>query len=87
MPRVTILVPENHVYIDGVSRTVDCAGIADSEAPGVSVHAVHWNGATGWIEYVNDPFDTVHHVHNRRIADISQFQKFVDAGNAATPHR
>jgi len=82
MQRITILPPENHVYIDGVCRSVDCAGIADVEAPDLAVHAVQWNGVKGWIEYVNDPFDTNNRTPNRPIADISQFQKFVDAWKA-----
>jgi hypothetical protein len=85
MQRITILPPENHVYIDGVSRTVDCAGISDSAAPSLTVHAVQWNGTKGWIEYVNDPFDATTHVANRRITDISQFQRFVGAWHAANP--
>jgi hypothetical protein len=32
----------------------------------------------GWIEYVNDPFDTASHIPNRRITDLKQFQKYVD---------
>ena len=83
MTRITILPPENHVYIDGACRSVDCTGISDSDAPSLMVHAVQWNGAKGWIEYVNDHFEPSAHVPNRPISDISQFQKFVDAWNAA----
>jgi hypothetical protein len=85
MLRITILPAEKHVYIEGVCRAVDCAGISDSAAPALTVHAVQWNGAAGWIEYANDPFDPVSHVQNRAIEDISQFQRFVDAWHAASP--
>lgn len=83
MQTVTILPSENHVYVNGVSRAVNCAGISDSAAPGLTVHAVQWNGVKGWIEYVNDHFEPSAHATNRPITDISQFQKFVDAWNAA----
>ena len=52
--KLTIIPSDNTVYIDGMALRVDCSSVADSGAPGVAVHAVQWNGSTGWIEYVGD---------------------------------
>jgi hypothetical protein len=72
--KLTIIPSDNMVYIDGTALRVDCSSVADSGAPGVAVHAVQWNGSTGWIEYVGDDRPP-----NRTITDIAQFQSVVDA--------
>ena len=87
MTIVSIHAAAGHVYKDGVHCHVDCSGIRDGENPSLKVHAVHWNGSAGWIEYVNDLFDTTNHAPNRPIKDVAQFQNFIDAWkapNAAT---
>ncbi len=50
--RVTIIPCDHMVYVDGTALSVDCSAVADNAAPGAAVHAVQWNGSTGWIEYV-----------------------------------
>jgi hypothetical protein len=43
--RVSIVVDDGLVYVDGVARRVD---VSDLELP---VRAVHWNGDTGHLEF------------------------------------
>jgi hypothetical protein len=72
--KLTIIPSDNMVHIDGTALPVDCAAVADSQAPGAEVHAVQWNGTAGWIEYGGDDRPP-----NRTITDIAQFQSVVDA--------
>ena len=83
MPTVTIT--PYTVYLDGIPMTVDGSDLFDSAAPNAAVNAVQWNGSTGWIEYVNDPFDPdpSHFKPNRHIMDFAQFQKYVAAWHEA----
>ena len=82
MPVISIHAGAGHVYRDGVHCNVDCTGLKDDENPSRQVHAVHWNGSVGWIEYVNDPFDPQTNIPNRTITDVSQFQNFIDVWKA-----
>lgn len=42
--RVSIIVPDNMVVIDGKPHEVDCSGL-------VGIHAVQWQGERGHVEY------------------------------------
>jgi hypothetical protein len=72
--KLTIIPSDNMVYVDGTALPVDCASVADSQAPAAEVHAVQWNGTAGWIEYAGDDRPP-----NRTIAEITQFQPLIDA--------
>lgn len=44
MSRITIVVPDNLVIVDGVSHAIDCSSLA-------GVHALQWYGTHGDVEY------------------------------------
>jgi hypothetical protein len=48
--RVTIIVEENRVNVEGQSETVDCSSLMAED-----VHAVQWYGTSGEVEYFNAP--------------------------------
>jgi hypothetical protein len=70
--RVTIIVEENRVNVEGQSETVDCSSLAD-------VHVVQWYGSFGEIEYFNAPGGAGVLKDNEHITDFTTYQKFVDA--------
>lgn len=43
--RISIVIPDNVVVIDGVARQVDCSGVEPD------LHAVQWYGKHGEVEY------------------------------------
>ena len=47
--RVTIIVDDNIVYVDGVPRTVDCSQLAKD-----GIHAVQWYETFGEEEFRNE---------------------------------
>jgi hypothetical protein len=48
--RVTIIVEENRVNVEGQSETVDCTALYAED-----VHVIQWYGTSGEIEYFNYP--------------------------------
>ena len=70
--RVTIIADDGKVGVDGVFRAVDLSTLD------ANIHAVQWDGAAGEIEFKDRSPE-------QRIADISPFQPFIDAWNAAAP--
>ena len=71
--RVSIIVPDGMVVVDGVGRKVSMEDVL----PGV--HAVQWNGRTGDVE-LSEP------VHaNIKIDDLSPYQFLLDRWTAAAP--
>jgi len=68
---VTIIPPDNAVYVDGKMLTVDCASIAQE------IHAVQWTGSNGWIEYVNAPGSPVR--LNEEIDTLDAFAQLIDS--------
>jgi hypothetical protein len=71
--RVTIVVDDNKVLVEGQPETVDCSALI---APGI--HAVQWYSTFGEIEYSTD-LPTGDRRPNQKIIDISQFQPLIDA--------
>ncbi|MCG3774758.1 MAG: hypothetical protein JW395_1583 [Nitrospira sp.] len=71
---LTIIKSDNSVYIDGRAISVDC-----SDLP-TEVHAIQWNGDSGWIEYINGPGLPVK--INETIDSISAYQGLISAWNA-----
>src|ERR1700730_2559383 len=72
--RLTIIKNDNFVYVDGLACRVDC-----SDLP-ADFHALQWYDTAGEIEITNE---RGHHVENRAIVDVTPYQKYVDAWNAA----
>lgn len=68
--RVTIIIEENRVSVEGMSETVDCSSYED-------LHVVQWYGAFGEIEYFNAP--GAQPKSNTQIDDFAPFQHLVDA--------
>ena len=74
--KLTIIRDDNSVYIDGISRIIDCSSLDPS------IHAIQWNGQKGMIEYVDsDPFDGKMPAP-KPITDITSYQYLIDAWNA-----
>jgi hypothetical protein len=71
--RVTIMVEENRVNVEGQSETVDCSVLYAED-----VHVIQWYGTSGEIEYFNAHGATTLK-GNMAIADFTPYQKFVDA--------
>jgi hypothetical protein len=66
--RVTLIVEDNRVSVEGQSETVDCSSLAD-------IHVVQWYGTSGEIEFLRtEPLKM-----NEQITDFAPYQKFVDA--------
>ncbi|NDB59843.1 hypothetical protein EB001_15555 [bacterium] len=75
--KLTIIRDDNCVYIDGISRIIDCSSLDPS------IHAIQWNGQKGMIEYVDpDPFDGKMPAP-KPITDITPYQYLIDAWNTA----
>ena len=74
--RVTIIPTDGYVSVDGL-------GYADLDLSSVdpSIHAVQFNGAAGWIEFVDAPDGTK--PANQPIDSIAAFQSAIDAWNVA----
>jgi hypothetical protein len=49
MSQVTIVRPDNLVYVDGLAAAVDCSSLSPD------IHAIQWNDGTKWgdIEFVH----------------------------------
>ena len=71
--RVSIVVPDNIVIVDGVARTVDMTGVEPF------LHAVQWHGTTGEAEY-GKPLNS-----NVPLTDLSAYQFLVDRWAAVVP--
>lgn len=72
--RVTIIVEENRVNVEGFSETVDCSALYTS-----GVHVIQWYGAQGEVEYWNPPGQITGIKAPQAITDFSPYQKYVDA--------
>jgi hypothetical protein len=72
--RVTIIVEENRVNVEGFSQEVDCSTLYDAD-----IHAVQWYGDHGEVEYWHPPGVTVGLKPPLKIDDFAPYQKFVDA--------
>jgi hypothetical protein len=71
--RVSIIVPDRMVIVDGVARQVDVSGVE------LHTHAIQWDGSVGEIEY-GKPIN-----RNELFADFSPYQFLVDRWTAAAP--
>jgi hypothetical protein len=65
--RVSILVPDNKIYIDGEVLDTDCSSLLAK-----NINAVQWLDSDGWIEYA------AHKKPNDVITDFDVFQQFID---------
>lgn len=75
--RVTIIVDDNTVHVDGVSRTVDCTPLLSD-----NIHAVQWNTDHGEIEFRNTvdvEQGIINRAPNEFIRDFTPYQSYVDA--------
>ena len=72
--RVTIIVSESRVGVDGEFRVVDLAGL------NMTIHAVQWDSvlSAGDIEYRQPR-------RNEKITNFAPYQVFVDRWTAAAP--
>lgn len=68
--KVSILVPDNKVYVDGVAL-----GVGMNDMPSY-VHAVQWYGAYGEVEFAVDKEGRK--LPNLRFTDITPFDFMVD---------
>lgn len=76
MSRVTIIVEDGFVSVDGVGYS----GLDLSSVPS-DVHAVQFNGDSGWVEYELRSDGTL--PDNKPITNLSDFQGALDAWQAA----
>lgn len=72
--RVSIIVPDNLIAVDGDGYTVDCGNLE-------GIHAIQWYGNSGEIEYVTD-WNTRSKPANKIIDDFSPYAVFLDHWNA-----
>jgi hypothetical protein len=70
--KVTIVVPDNIVLVNGKAHTIDCSAF-------VAVHAVQWDGDAGEVEYADVEGAKI---PNQLISDISPYQSLIDAWQA-----
>ena len=70
--RVTIVVDDNMVLVDGQPGSVDCSPLIKDH-----IHAVQWYDTFGEEEYRTDPA-TGERAPNTRITDFSPYQPYVD---------
>ena len=74
--RVTIIVDDNMVLVDGLPQTVNCAALAAE-----GKHAVQWYGDYGEVEFKTG-FDTERGIPtrppNETITDFAPYQTYVD---------
>lgn len=71
--RITIVVDDNVVMIEGQAETVDCSSLLPQD-----VHVIQWYGTHGEVEYATD-IQTGHRKGNDKITDITPYQYLVDA--------
>jgi hypothetical protein len=74
MARITIIPPDNTVYVDGVARLVDCSSLP------AGINAIQWIGNSGWVEYVNDGLGEFR--PNTKFNDLTPYQGVVDLWHA-----
>lgn len=79
MQRVTIIRPDNVIYVDGTAVHVDCTSIAPS------IHAIQWNAVAGRgsIEFVDDDPSDGTKPPNQSITSVAPYQRLIDAAMAA----
>jgi hypothetical protein len=53
--KLTIIVDDNAVYVDGVMRGYEPSLDLTSANIPTGVHALQWNQDSGWIEFVDSP--------------------------------
>lgn len=75
--RVTIVVDDNLVLVQGQPETVDCSGLLSQ-----NVHAVQWYDTWGEVEYATELQTGIRRA-NARITDFSAFQTYLDTWESA----
>lgn len=70
--RITAIIEENRVNVEGFSHTVDCSALMPD------IHVIQWYGDHGEIEYHNGIGATTLRMPTK-IDDFSPFQFLVDA--------
>ncbi len=71
--RVSIVVDDNLVLIEGVPCVVDCSALIPE-----GIHAVQWHSTFGEIEFATG-VETGDRKPNERFTDMSPFQPLIDA--------
>ena len=71
--RVSVVIPDGMVIVDGVGRQVSMAGLESV------LHAIQWDGAEGELEY-GKPRN-----QNVAITDFTPYQFLIARWNAAAP--
>lgn len=71
--RVTVIVAEDRVNVEGFSESVNCSALFDEH-----VHVIQWYGDHGEIEYWHAPNATTFKAP-KQITDFTPYQYLVDA--------
>lgn len=72
--RVTIVVPDNRVIIDGEGYRVDCSSLVDRD-----IHALQWYDDHGELEFVTKRIDQVAtRKGNVNVHDFAPYQHLLD---------
>jgi hypothetical protein len=83
MQKMTIVKPDNLVYIDGVHREVDCSDLPEN------LHAIVWYedmsyGEIQWAHWPNKE-NWPDRPLNTEINALGEYYRFVERWNAAAP--
>jgi hypothetical protein len=68
---VTIMRPDDMVYVNGVAKPVDCSKLDPT------IGTIQWRGVYGWIEYLNAGGAVF--VPNETITDFKPYEEYVVA--------
>jgi hypothetical protein len=74
--KLTIIVPDNIVIVDGEPVGVDVSGFASLQG----IHAVQWDGKRGHLEYAQDDPDEFR--HNTVLTSIDDYADVIEAWHA-----
>lgn len=81
--RVTIVVNDNIILVDGVARQVACAKLATE-----GKHALQWYGEWGEIEFatkIDNEKKCLTREPNKTITDLAEFQPYIEQWGRAEP--
>ena len=70
--KVAIIKSRDRVNVDGDARAVDLSSLSET------IHAVHWDGTTGHVQYNDGTAEEV-------LSDFDDYQIYLDAWTAAAP--
>lgn len=81
--RMTIVVDDNLVIIDGEGRHVDCSALAEA-----GQHALQWYGTWGEVEYrttMNHEKRVFERLPNEIIDSLGPYEVYINQWNAVVP--